>query len=409
MQPPQTASRSAPQAIGFREFVLLTAAIMSCQALAVDAMLPALATIGRELGVTDPNHTQWVITAYIAGVGVGQLFWGVISDRLGRRPVLLIGLALYAITGLLAATADSFSALLTWRVLCGIAASSLVVARSVIRDLYEGRQMARVMSLTFIIFIIMPILAPSIGQLILFLAPWRALFIAFSVFAVGVGLWLLLRLPETLHPEYRMTLTRSHILGSTKRVLTERASLWYTLASAVMFGSIISYVGMVQQIFADIFHKPAWMPTMFALCAAAMGVTSFINSKLVERIGMRIISQVGLLLFIAAASLHTVVAALGFESLWVFVALQAATMGCFGLAAANFGAMAMESMGSVAGIAASLQGAVSTFGGALVAALIGRYYNETTVPLALGVAICGVAALVFVLVAERGRLFRPHH
>jgi DHA1 family bicyclomycin/chloramphenicol resistance-like MFS transporter len=401
-------TRFLSRAIGFREFLVLTAAIMACQALAVDTMLPALPTIAHDLGVTDANHVQWVITIYIAGLGIGQLFWGMLADRFGRKRVLLIGLALYIVAAAAVGLAGDFRALLAWRFAHGIAAASMVISRSIIRDLYGGRQMARVMSLTFIVFIMVPIVAPSIGQLVLLLAPWRALFHLFCAFAAVVLLWVWVRLPETLHPEYRMTLTPDRIARAAAKVACDRASLWYTLCVALMFGSIIGYVGMMPQIFAVVFHRPSLMPSAFALCAASMGVASYLNSRVVERFGMRIISQAGLLVFIAATGMHAVVAALGAERLWTFILLQGATMGCLGLIMANFGAMALESMGAVAGIAASLQGCVGTGGGALVAALIGRQFNGSTVPLALGALLCGLTSLGFVLVAEKGRLFQPH-
>jgi MFS transporter, DHA1 family, multidrug resistance protein len=401
-------SRSLARPIGFREFLVLTAAVMACQAIAVDTMLPALPAIGRDLGVTDPNRTQWVITTYIAGVGLGQLFWGVLSDRFGRRRVLLTGFTFYVIAALAVGVSGSFQTLLAWRFAHGIAAASMVISRSIIRDLYGGRQMARVMSLTFIVFIMVPIVAPSIGQLVLLLAPWRALFHVFFGFAAAVLVWVYFRLPETLHPEYRMTLTAGHIARAVGKVAADRASLWYTLSVALMFGSVIGYVGMMPQIFGAVFHRPSLMPSVFALCAASMGVSSFLNSTVVERFGMRIISQAGLLVFIVASGLHTVVAALGAETLSTFIVLQGATMSCLGLIMANFGAMAMEQMGSVAGIAASLQGCVGTAGGAVVAALIGERFNGSTLPLAFGALLCGLASLGFVLFAEGGRLFRPH-
>ncbi len=400
--------RFLSRAIGFREFLILTAAIMACQAIAVDTMLPALPSIAHDLGVTDANRAQWVITAYIAGLGIGQLFWGMISDRFGRKRVLLTGLMLYVIAAAAVGTAGDFEALLAWRFAHGIAAASMVIARSVIRDLYGGRQMARVMSLTFIVFIMVPVVAPSIGQLVLLLAPWRALFYVFCAFAAAVLLWVYFRLPETLHPEFRMTLTAGHIAHAAGKVVGDRASLWYTLGVALMFGSIIGYVGMMPQIFAAVFHRPSLMPTVFALCAASMGVTSFLNSRVVERYGMRIISQAGLLIFITMSGLHVLVAALRLENLWTFIVLQGATMSCLGLIMANFGAMAMEQMGSVAGIAASLQGCTGTFGGALIATLMGQQFNGSTVPLALGALLCGLMSLGFVLLAEDGRLFQPH-
>jgi DHA1 family bicyclomycin/chloramphenicol resistance-like MFS transporter len=395
--------------IGFREFVVLAAAMMSTQAIAVDAMLPALPTIVRELGIANPNHGQWVVSAYVAGVGLGQLFWGLMSDRFGRRPILLTGLTLYVIAAVLCGLTQSFIALLGWRLLHGLAAASVVVTRSVIRDLYSGRVMARVLSLTFVVFLMVPIMAPSLGQLILLLAPWRFVFIVFAAFATVIAVWALLRLPETLHPEYRLTLNNDHIVGAVGLVLGNRTSICYTLAVTVMFGSLISYVGMVQQIFADVFHRPSWMPGMFALCAVFMGLASFLNSRIVERFGMRRISHMAMLIYIAVTFGHLLVAGLGAERLWTFVVLQSATMACFSLSVSNFGAMALEPLASIAGLGASLQGFMVTFGGGLVGAAIGRQFNDSTLPLTIGALGSGLLSLLFVLLAERWRLFRPHH
>jgi DHA1 family bicyclomycin/chloramphenicol resistance-like MFS transporter len=395
--------------IGFLEFVVLAAAMMSTQAIAIDAMLPAFPVIVSALNVANENHIQWIVTAYMAGLGCGQLFWGLMSDRFGRRPILLGGLGLYVLAALLCGLTGSFHTLLVWRFVHGLAAASVVVARSVIRDLYSGRQMARVMSLTFMVFLTVPILAPSLGALILWLAPWRYIFIVCGIFAGIVAAWAFFRLPETLHPEYRLTLNRSHIVKAVRLVAFSRSSLWYTLAMSVMFGGILAYVGMVQQIFGEVFHRGNLMPTMFALCATTMGAAAFLNSKIVERFGMRRISHTALLTYIAITGLHALIAAFGLEQLWIFVALQSATMACFALTTSNFGAMAMDPVASVAGIGASLQGFVSTLGGALVGALIGRQFNGTMVPLPAGSLCCGLASLLFVLLAERGRLFRGHH
>lgn len=394
--------------IGFREFVVLAAAMMSIQAIAIDAMLPALPTIAKALQLANQNHSQWIVTAYVIGMGVGQLFWGLVSDRYGRRPVLLVGVALYALAAFLSGLTDSFQALLVWRLVHGMAAASAVVTRSVIRDLYSGRHMARIMSLTFVVFLMVPVVAPSLGQLILLLAPWRYIFIVFGIFASAIWLWSLLRLPETLHPEYRLILNRKHITGAIALVLGNRTSLCYTLAMTAMFGSLLAYVAMVQQVFAEVFHRASLMPTMFALCAIAMGIASFLNSKIVERLGMRTISHAALLLYIGVTLAHVLVAALGLEQLWIFVLLQSVTMACFGLAVSNFGAMAMEPIGAVAGIGASLQGFITTFGGALLGALIGRQFNGSIMPLVGGALGCGLLSLLFVLLAEQWRLFRPH-
>ena len=397
------------RSIGFLEFVVLAAATMSTQAIAIDAMLPAFPTIVQALKVGNPNHAQWIVTAYMTGLGAGQLVWGMLSDRFGRRPILLGGLSLYVLAALVCGFTGSFTALLGWRFVHGLAAACVTVTRSVVRDLYSGRQMARVMSLTFVVFLIVPIIAPSVGQLILLLAPWRTIFVVFAAFAAIVACWGFLRLPETLHPEYRMTLTLDHVAGAARMVYGNRLSMCYTLAMMVMFGTIMAYVGMVQQIFAEVFHRAGLMPSMFALCAIFMGMAAYMNSRIVERLGMRLISHTALLAFIAVTALHLGIALLGWEQIWTFVVLQAVSMACFSLSVSNFGAMAMEPMGAIAGIAASLQGFVSTFGGALVGALIGKQFNGTTVPLAGGALCCGLVSLGFVLLAERGRLFRAHH
>src|SRR3984957_10980753 len=228
-------SREAAK-IGFLEFVVLAAAMMSTQAIAIDAMLPAFPVIVRTLAIANENHVQWVITAYMAGLGCGQLFWGLMSDRFGRRPILLGGLGLYVLASLLCGLAGTFHALLVWRFVHGLAAASVVVTRSIIRDLYSGRHMARVMSLTFMVFLTVPILAPSLGALVLLAAPWRYIFIVFGAFAAVVCTWASFRLPETLHPEYRLTLNFSHIAGAVRLVLGNRCSLFYTLSVTVMFG-----------------------------------------------------------------------------------------------------------------------------------------------------------------------------
>ncbi|HWW19455.1 MAG TPA: MFS transporter, partial [Steroidobacteraceae bacterium] len=197
--------------VGFKEFVALVGMLMATQAIAIDAMLPALPQIGATLHVANPNHTQLIVTAYVTGMGIGQLFWGLLSDRYGRRPILLTGLTVYVIAAVLSGLATSFVALLLLRLVHGMAAASVVVARSAVRDQFSGRQLARVMSLTMILFLMIPVIAPTLGQLVLAVAPWRSIFLLFGAYALIVFLWVLLRMPETLHPEYRLTLNRAQI------------------------------------------------------------------------------------------------------------------------------------------------------------------------------------------------------
>jgi DHA1 family bicyclomycin/chloramphenicol resistance-like MFS transporter len=394
---------------GFTEFVALIAILQALQALGIDVMLPALPTIGRSLAISDANRQQWIIAAYIAGMGAGQLVWGILADRYGRRPIMLVGLALYMAAAALSALAQHETPMLLFRFAHGAAAASAVVCRSVVRDLYSGRQMARVMSLTFIVFLIVPVLAPSIGQLILLWLPWRWTFGCCALAGALMMVWAALRLPETLHPEYRLTITAGHVLHSARVVLTDPVSIFHTLAMTLMFGWLIAYVGSVQQIFAVVFHRPELMPAMFALCASSMGLTSWLNSRLVERLGMRRIGHAALLLFIAVALLHTILASLGIENMASFVIFQSLSMACLGLASGNFGTMAMEPLAAIAGIGAALQGFISSVGAAIIGALIGAQFSGTTTPLATGALLVGLLALLMVLIAERGRLFRPHH
>jgi MFS transporter, DHA1 family, multidrug resistance protein len=397
----------APAAgIGFREFLLLVSALMACQALAIDAMLPALTTIARSLGLANTSDAQLVVFTYVIGMAVGQLGWGVLSDRYGRRRVLLAGLGTYAVAAIACGLTHSFTALLVLRFLHGLAAASLVVTRSMVRDLYSGEPMARIMSLTFVVFLVSPVLAPSLGQGILLLAPWRGLFALIGGFAAVVWAWMALRLPETLHPEFRLQFDASHLRMAAAKVLGDRRANGYTLASAFVIASLLAYLGSVQQVFEQVYGRPALMPTAFAISAGTMGLASIYNARMVGRLGMRRISHTGLALLGVVAALHALVAATGHDSLWVFVLLQSLQLACVGLTVANFNTLAMEPMGEIAGLAAAVQGFISTLGAAVIAAVIGRMFDGSTLPLALGTIACFAAGLACVLWAERGRLFQ---
>lgn len=396
--------------MGFREFVALMAAFMAINALAIDSMLPALPQIGHALGIDDENKRQWIVTAYLLGFGVAQIFYGTVSDRFGRKPVMLTGLGLYLLFSIAAAFAGSFEIMMIARILQGIgAAAARVVVVSIVRDCYSGRQMARVMSLSFIVFLAVPILAPSIGQLIMLLGPWRWIFGALALFALAILIWAALRLPETLHPEYRSPLSVARVMEAFKIVVTTRLAIGYTIAMTLLFGALFGFINSSQQVFVDVFKAPGMFTTIFAMIAIFMAVAAFVNSRIVERLGMRRVSHTALLGFVGFALLNLFVTISGHETLWTFAILQSATMFCFGLTASNFGAMAMEPVGHVAGTASSVQGLISTVGGALIGFFVGQHFDGTTIPLMLGFAGLGVLAILAVLVTEGGRLFKPHN
>ncbi|HEX8447432.1 MAG TPA: multidrug effflux MFS transporter [Sphingomonas sp.] len=396
--------------MGFRQFVGFVAALMAVNALGIDIMLPALPAMSDALGITIENQRQFIIAAYVFGFGAAQLAYGPLSDRVGRRPVLLVSLTLFALASVAATFATNFATIIAARLIQGIvAASSRVLAISIVRDCYSGRQMARVMSLSFIVFLAVPILAPSIGQIILLAGPWPWIFYFLGAFALTVVLWGFFRLPETLHADYRRPIAVQSILAAAREVVTNRYALGYTLATSLLMGGLMGYINSVQQIFTDVFHRPAIFTTVFAATAGTMAVGSFFNSQIVERLGTRLVSHTALLAFIAISGLHLAMAASGHETVLSFAVLLAGTMGCFALATSNFGSMAMEPVGHIAGTASSMQGFLSTTAGALVGLGIGQSFDGTTVPVAAGFFLTGCLSLIVVFVVERGQLFRPHN
>ena len=381
--------------------------VAGSNAAAIDTISPALPVIGREFAFADDNGLQWIITSDVIGTGCGQLIYGPLSDRFGRRPILLTAICLYVALTLLTRLAPDLNSLIALRVLQGFAgAATSVVSRAVVRDCYSGATMARVLSMIFFVFLMVPIAAPSVGQVLLLFVSWRGVFGFLALFGIVVAIWAALRLPETLSPENRRSLAAAQFLQAALFVLTEPTSVLYTISLSLMFGSLLAYVSTVPQMFAGVFHAPKLLGPTFAACAGAMGVATIVNARLVERIGMYAISHMALVVFILVTSIHAAIAWSGTESLLTFAILQSITLACFPLAASNFGAIAMLPMGSMAGSAASLQGVISTIGGAAVGSLIGHQWSGSVFFLPAGSACCGVIAFALVLTAERARLFR---
>jgi len=412
--PADGASPSTPSGVGpglpFGLFVVLVGALMAVTPLGVDAMLPALPHIGEALGVANENHRQWVIAIYVFGFGSAQIVYGPLADRFGRKPVLVPSLLLFALLSVFAGFATSFPALLIARLFQGIAgASGRVLTISIVRDCYSGRQMARVMSMSVMVFLAAPVLAPSIGQFIMLFGSWRLIFFFLAAFAVVVAIILGLALGETLHPEYRRPLSPAAIRQGIWQTLTERNARGYMIAITLLFGSLMGFVNSVQQIFQDIFHLPDRFPLAFAGVGLSMAAAAFLNSRIVERFGTRKVSHSALIGLITVAGLHSLVAASGHETVVSFAILQFATMFCFGMVGSNFSSMAMENVGEIAGTASSVQGFVSTCGGALIGLVVGQAFNGSVLPLTLGFFGLGMAALMVVLITERGKLFRAHH
>ncbi len=388
------------------EFVAMVAALIALNALAIDAMLPALDAIAAKLGVIRENDQQLIIIAYVFGFGAPQIVFGPLSDRFGRRPVLFAALVGYILAGIACMQAHTFELLLAMRFTQGVFASGCrVVAVSIVRDVFAGRGMARIMSLVMTVFMVVPILAPAMGQGVLYVAPWEWIFGLLSVAGLGLLVWTGLRLKETLPEARRKPLHLKAIGAAYKQIFTSRVTFGYMLASGVIFGALFAYIASSEQIFREIFDKKESFALWFGGIAVALSAANFLNSRLVERFGMRRLSHIALVGFILSSLALLMTTYIFGEHLWLFYPLFALTFAFFGLIGANFSALAMEPLGSIAGTASAAYGFATTTLSGAIGGLIGRAYNGTVAPVLIGYVILGLLSLIIVFITEKGRLF----
>ena len=393
--------------LGAGEFIAMMAMIQALQALSIDAMLPALGVMASDLGTTDPNQRQLVVGVYLIASGFGALLPGSLADRYGRRPVLFASLGLYFLFGLGCAVVSDFSTLLVLRALQAVSSAGLIVLPSaIIRDRFEGDKMARMLSIVSVVFMIVPILAPALGQLIMLFAGWRWIFGGIALMALLVGGWVFLRLPETLHPEYRQRIEPLVIGANMWTAATDRASIGYVVGSALVLGGLFGYINSAQQLVVEHFGAGQSFPLLFAASAVGLALASFTNSRIVERFGARRVSHTALLGFIAVSAVQVWVAFSPGETLWSFMPLMAANICLIGFIGANFGSIALQPFARIAGAAASLQAFVRMVVASTFGALIGQAYDNSARPLALALLFGGIVSLGLVLYCEKGRLFR---
>ncbi|MEH2691659.1 MFS transporter [Bradyrhizobium diazoefficiens] len=401
---------SGHRPMGFPEFVIVIASIMALNPLAMDMMLPALPNIGTAFKIPVANHLQLVLSTFLIGFGVGQFVMGPLSDRFGRRPVLLGGMAVYAVASVLAVAAPSFETLLLARALQGLGTSATrVIATSIVRDCYVGRRMASVMSLAMMVFIAVPVIAPSFGQAVLLVTQWRGIFVVLMLYGLLALAWSVLRLPETLPQSERRSLAPADVLSAFRQTLTNRQTIGYATAAGSVIGALFAYVFSAQQVFTGVYHLGHYFPLAFAAIAAGTAIAGFLNARLVGRLGMRVISHGALTLYAVVASVMLVTEILNMLPLALFMALSALMMFSFGMMVANFTALAMEPQGHIAGTASSLYGSITTLIGIAVGMAIGQSFDGTLLPFSVGFFLSTLAALAIVLVVEKGRLFKPHH
>lgn len=395
------------QRVGVKEFIILIAALMATNAVAIDIMLPAFDDIKASLGVVGENAHHYIIFCYLLGFGITQLFVGPLSDRLGRRVPLIIGLIFYAIASFACAFAPSFIGLLILRAIQGIgAAATRVLCVSVVRDLYGGRQMAEVMSIVMMVFMVVPIIAPATGQGILMLGPWQLIFFVMAAVGIIMAAWVWKRLPETLFAP--RPLTFSAITQGFKTVLSNKISFCYNLAFSVILSALFGALNTAQQIYDGIYGLGKWFPAAFAAVATFQALAAFLNSRFVGRFGMRRISHFLLLAFVAASFVLFLWAWLtpNHVPFIPYMLLFTVIMFAFGAIGANFNSLAMEPLGAVAGTASSVFGFMQTLIGAGGGLLISHFFHGTITPIAAGFFIVGILALILVLIAEDGKLFR---
>lgn len=371
------------------------ATMMSLVALSIDAMLPALGEIGRDLGVERANDVQLVVSFIFLGLALGQIGYGPLSDSIGRKPAMLAGLGMYMGGCVLSLSAQSFPVMLAGRLTQGLGVSaSRIISIALIRDQYEGRLMARVMSFVMAVFILMPIVAPAMGQGVLLIASWRAIFGVYLAMAVAASLWFAFRQPETLPVDRRTPFTVARIAGAFREVLTHRTALGYTVTLGIVFGAFVGYLSTAQQIFQEQYGLGNLFPLVFAVLATSVGAASLMNARLVMRYGMKPLSRWALWTIVTLSAMFFVVSylAAGHPPLWALMPYLMVVFFCVGALFGNMNALAMEPLGHVAGVGAAVVGALSLLVAIAGGTVIGQSYDGTVLPLVAGFGVLAVAA-----------------
>ncbi|MFM5895027.1 MAG: multidrug effflux MFS transporter [Novosphingobium sp.] len=404
---PQRDPSAAGYGAGPGEFIALMAMTMALQAMCIDAMLPALGNIASELNVSDPNRRQLVVGVFLFAAGFGSLLPGALADRYGRRPVLFVCFAGYIALSIGCALVQDFTQMLVLRTVQALFSAGLAVLPSaIIRDRFSGDAMARMMSTISVVFMIVPMLAPTFGQAVLLVASWRWIFGGMAVMAVIVGTWAYLRLPETLHPDYRQPVEPGRIARNMWQAATDRSAIGYVMGGALLTGGLFGYINSAQQLIGEHFGAGARFPLMFAIMAAGIAVANLTNSRIVEKFGARRVSHTALLVFIAVGAAQVWLSHQPHETLGQFIPLMTLNCAMIGFTGANFGSIALQPFARIAGAASSLQAFLRMACGSALGAFVGQAYDGTARPLSWALLLCGLAALALVLYSENGRLFR---
>lgn len=397
---------SIKSGIGYVEFVFLTTAMTAVIAMSIDIILPALVILGSEFNLTNPNHPQFVISVFAISFGVSQLLFGPLSDVFGRKPIIYFGLIVFALASLFAAFTTSFSILIGLRLVQGFGAAAVRVgSAAIVRDCFSGRNMARVMSFVFAALMIVPILAPAIGQVILSITNWHWVFIFLGQFGCTLFAWTYFRLNETLPVVQRRPFKFGPVIDAFKEIITNRLAFGYTMAATLFFGALFAFVTSMPQIVDVTYGRGDSFALFFAISAMFSAIGSLLNSGLVERFGMRLVANSAMIFYTLVALTHLAITLLAPPNIWLMIALVSAMTFNLGLIFSNFNSIAMEPLGHVAGSASAVMGGVTFAGGAFLGGIAGQMFDGTTLPMVCAFALFGLCAIVIIIITERGRIF----
>jgi len=388
-----------PNTVGFKEFIALMALMMSLMALSIDIMLPALSEIGQDLNVVVANDTQLIISVLFLGFALGMVIYGPLSDSYGRKPAIYLGFFIALIGVVISLFSETYFYMLLGRFLQGLGfASARIITVALVRDLYHGNEMGKVMSLIMTLFILVPILAPSLGQAILMVGNWHMIFWFILVLNVTALLWFAFRQPETIPADKRKPFSLATIGWNLLLIFKNREVMGYTLASGFVFSAFLGYLSTSQQIFQNQYHLGKLFPLYFGALAISVGCASLVNAKWVMRFGMRTMSTYALLTICLVSLVFFMVAypVNGQPPLWQLMVYLSIVLFCFGILMGNLNGLAMEPLGKMAGLGASLVGAISTFVAVPFGTVIGQSYNQSILPLILGFAFFSALSLLMI-------------
>lgn len=402
-----TASRTAKLNLGMAEFVAMCASLAAVAAMSIDIILPALPAIGRTFGVADENSRQLVVLVFAVVFALSQLFYGPLSDRFGRKPLLVTGLVLYLAASVSALFVSGFTQLLVVRGLQGLGAAALqVVTMAVIRDCFSGQSMGRVLTFVFTTFMIIPIVAPSIGQTIELASGWKGIFVFNAVAGLAILAWMSLRLGETLAPHDRRPLSVASLGSALREIVTSRITAGYAVAGTLTLVSLFSYIVSVQQVYGELYGLGTLFPLAFGGSSVGVAIAALVSARIVRLFGMRPVVHGAMAIFTVSGLSLLLVAQVGQPPFWLTFSLLSVCMMSFGVFQGNINAIALEPLGHIAGMAASLFGVVTTTIATILGGVVGQAYNGTVIPLAFAFGVGGLCALIAVFVTERGRMFR---